>query len=526
MTTPRRWPRSSASCSNATHATTASWASASADEAATLLDDLAGAGPTSRSCSPVSGWPGRPAASCSTRSGGSHPHARRALLIDWGDWGQNPTGEAIFDGIAHGCFDHYVVRPDRRRRTSTSTSRSRACCSTGPRTDRAAPYTVHIVGESWSGRAYELREALQQCALPHHFCLADSAEGRRARRRRRRGRRAADHGVPERRRAGEPHQRRDRRGRRGAGRARRRHRVRPRHRRRRAGRAVGRGVRRLRGAEHPGRRPGRHRRSGDLELAHPQLPRASPGASAVGSSPGRPTTRPGSSVPGSPSCRRVTEHRAATATGSLVTLSDGSTVRTTGGAARDGRPLPPPRRAVARGADRRRGLLRRPDLGGAGPRRAATCSSSAAPTPPGRPCSTSPATPAGSRSSSGASSLRAGMSEYLVSQVEATPNIEVRLGTEVVGGGGRRPARAPGAARRRVRHRDDRRRRRPCSCSSAPSPTPTGCPPTVARDPRGFVLTGADLPRRGLARSSAAPFAARDEHARACSPPATCGTVR
>jgi len=43
--------------------------------------------------------------------------------------------------------------------------------------NRAVPYTVHIVGESWSGRAYELREALQQCAIPHHFCLADSAEG-------------------------------------------------------------------------------------------------------------------------------------------------------------------------------------------------------------------------------------------------------------------------------------------------------------------------------------------------------------
>ena len=43
--------------------------------------------------------------------------------------------------------------------------------------NRASPYTVHIVGESWSGRAYELREALQQCAVVHNFCLADSAEG-------------------------------------------------------------------------------------------------------------------------------------------------------------------------------------------------------------------------------------------------------------------------------------------------------------------------------------------------------------
>ena len=35
-----------------------------------------------------------------------------------------------------------------------------------------------------------------------------------------------------------------------------------------------------------------------------------------------------------------------------------------------------------------------------------------------------------------AQSLGAGMSHYLVRQVEATPNLQVRLGTEIVGGGG------------------------------------------------------------------------------------------
>ena len=41
-----------------------------------------------------------------------HPHARRALLVEWGQWGQNPTGQAIFDGVAHGRFEHWVLRPD------------------------------------------------------------------------------------------------------------------------------------------------------------------------------------------------------------------------------------------------------------------------------------------------------------------------------------------------------------------------------------------------------------------------------
>jgi thioredoxin reductase (NADPH) len=40
------------------------------------------------------------------------------------------------------------------------------------------PQTVHIVGESWTGRAHELRETFERCAAPHVFCLADSDEGR------------------------------------------------------------------------------------------------------------------------------------------------------------------------------------------------------------------------------------------------------------------------------------------------------------------------------------------------------------
>ncbi|HWJ61174.1 MAG TPA: FAD-dependent oxidoreductase [Acidimicrobiales bacterium] len=106
-----------------------------------------------------------------------HPRARRALLIEWGEWGQTPTGRAIFDGIARGCFDHYVVRPaaspdEMFHQTISSMLLDWA------EANRAAPYTVHIVGTSWSGRAYEIREALQACALPHTFCLADSPEGR------------------------------------------------------------------------------------------------------------------------------------------------------------------------------------------------------------------------------------------------------------------------------------------------------------------------------------------------------------
>ena len=40
-----------------------------------------------------------------------HPYAKRAVLIAWTDWGDPRTGRSIFDGIADGRFDHYVIRP-------------------------------------------------------------------------------------------------------------------------------------------------------------------------------------------------------------------------------------------------------------------------------------------------------------------------------------------------------------------------------------------------------------------------------
>ncbi len=105
-----------------------------------------------------------------------HPYAKRAALIAWADWGDQATGRAIFDGIADGRFDHYLVRPSQSPDEQFHQTISMVLLEWAE-ANRDAPYTVHIVGETWTGRAYELREALRQCAVPHHFCLADSPEG-------------------------------------------------------------------------------------------------------------------------------------------------------------------------------------------------------------------------------------------------------------------------------------------------------------------------------------------------------------
>ena len=106
-----------------------------------------------------------------------HPHAKRALLVGWGDWGFRATGDAILEAIEHGKIDHYVVRPvappDELFHQAISTF-----LLEWAEERRTAPYAIHVVGDSWSGRAAELRDVLERCAFPHAFCLADSDEGR------------------------------------------------------------------------------------------------------------------------------------------------------------------------------------------------------------------------------------------------------------------------------------------------------------------------------------------------------------
>src|SRR5262245_56787923 len=107
-----------------------------------------------------------------------HPHAKRALLVPFAAWIDESTADAIRASVALGRIDHYVLAPagspDEVFHEAVSSFLLEWARDRG-----SVPQTVHIVGEQWSGRAYELRTTFERCAVPHTFCLADSDEGRR-----------------------------------------------------------------------------------------------------------------------------------------------------------------------------------------------------------------------------------------------------------------------------------------------------------------------------------------------------------
>jgi len=106
-----------------------------------------------------------------------HPHAKRALLVPFGAWGDPSTAGAIRALTALGRIDHYVLSP-RGSPDEVFHESISSFLLEWARDRPSVPQTVHIVGREWSGRAYELRTVFEQCAVPHAFWLADSDEGR------------------------------------------------------------------------------------------------------------------------------------------------------------------------------------------------------------------------------------------------------------------------------------------------------------------------------------------------------------
>jgi len=147
------------------------------DEALALLTEVADAGEDVALVLAAQWLPEMTGSELLERVRRLHPQAKRGLLVSWGEWGERQTAEAIFDSMALGRIDYYVLRPA----TSPDELFHQAISSFLLEWTEAhliAPHTVRVVADAWAGRAYELRDTLQRCAVPHAFHLSDSEEGR------------------------------------------------------------------------------------------------------------------------------------------------------------------------------------------------------------------------------------------------------------------------------------------------------------------------------------------------------------
>ena len=107
----------------------------------------------------------------------SFPRAKRGLLVDWGAWGDRPTAEAILRAMALGHIDYYVLRPQR----SPDEYFNRTIAELVHEWSRATSpdHEIAVVAPSWSPRGHELASLLARNGMPHSFHPSDSPAGAR-----------------------------------------------------------------------------------------------------------------------------------------------------------------------------------------------------------------------------------------------------------------------------------------------------------------------------------------------------------
>ncbi|HSH74420.1 MAG TPA: FAD-dependent oxidoreductase, partial [Longimicrobiales bacterium] len=106
-----------------------------------------------------------------------HPRAKRALLIDFGAWGDQPTAETVLRAMALGRMDYYVIKPWR----SPDELFHRTVSEFLHEWSRIRPGTVRelvVLADRWSSRGHAIRAQLDRNGVPHVFHASDSPEAR------------------------------------------------------------------------------------------------------------------------------------------------------------------------------------------------------------------------------------------------------------------------------------------------------------------------------------------------------------
>jgi thioredoxin reductase (NADPH) len=106
---------------------------------------------------------------------GIDPAVPRVAAVRWGEW---DTARPIFDAITTGTIDHWVTRPvqspDEDFHQSITQFLSEWNSEQGGSFE-----AVQVIGEQWSGRSQELRDTFSRNGIPIGVYNADTEDGRR-----------------------------------------------------------------------------------------------------------------------------------------------------------------------------------------------------------------------------------------------------------------------------------------------------------------------------------------------------------
>ena len=103
-----------------------------------------------------------------------YPTAKRALLVERGN---RTIREPILQGMALGQIDYYIPKPEQTPDEEFHRGIAQFL-DEWTRDHRPPSVAVRIVGEPWSPRTHELRDVFSRMVVPQALYPADSAEGR------------------------------------------------------------------------------------------------------------------------------------------------------------------------------------------------------------------------------------------------------------------------------------------------------------------------------------------------------------
>jgi thioredoxin reductase (NADPH) len=103
------------------------------------------------------------------------PAARRGLLVEWGD---RTTQDAVLWAMALGHIDYYVNKPEQPGDENFHRMVAEFLYDWA-KTNRPVFKEIRVVGEQWSARSHELRSILNRNGILHEFLDARTEEGRK-----------------------------------------------------------------------------------------------------------------------------------------------------------------------------------------------------------------------------------------------------------------------------------------------------------------------------------------------------------